>query len=400
MIISAAIVAFSSLVASKVFSKTDSRLFSISNLMLLAVAGINGLVFARDIFTMYVFIEVIAVSSYIMIAVDKSKAALEGGFKYMIISSIATSMMLFACALIFLAAGSVSFEKVAFAVSNYGGNPIIIAGVLLFVCGLLIKGGLMPFHGWLPGAYGEAPAGVSVFLGGIVTKTTGIYALIRFLYSAVGFSPNVKELLLIIGAISVVAGALIAITQKNFKRVLAYSSISQVGYIVLALGSGTALGVAAALFHIFNHAIFKSLLFVNSASVEKETGTLDIDSFGGLGYKMPITSGTTAIAFLSASGIPPTSGFWSKLLIIIALWSAGFKGYAALAVIASLFTMGYFLNLQKKVFFGELSAKVENVKEAPLALLFPALILCAITIGAGLFFPHFLKALIFPAVGI
>ncbi|AKL97412.1 complex I subunit 5 family protein [Endomicrobium proavitum] len=400
MIVSASVVAFVSLMTSKVFSTSDGKLFSLSNLMLLCIAGINGLVFAKDAFTMYVFIEVIAVASYIMISLDKKVGALEGGFKYLIISSIATVMMLFSVALFFLAAGGTGFAEISAAVKDYGSNGIVLIAIILFMCGLLIKGGLVPFHSWLSGAYSQAPAGVSVFLGGIITKTTGVFTLIRFLDSVTGFNGEIKTVLLITGALSVVGGALIAIVQKDFKRVLAYSSISQVGYIVLALGAGTALGVAAALFHIFNHAIFKSLLFVNSASVEKQTGRLDVDSFGGLGYKMPITSTTTAIAFLSASGIPPFSGFWSKLLIVLALWSAGYQGFAVLAVLASLLTMAYFVTLQKKVFFGELSPSLENVSEAPKSLTVPAIILGGITIAVGLLFPLVLKYFILPAAGL
>ncbi|MCL1971681.1 MAG: NADH-quinone oxidoreductase subunit L [Endomicrobia bacterium] len=400
MLISAAIVAFTALMTSKSFVKHDSRLFSLSNLMLLAVAGINGIVFARDIFTVYVFIEVIAAASYIMIVLDKTESSLEGGFKYFIISSIATVMMLFSVALFFLVAGGTGFEEISAAVHNFGGNTIILLAIMLFVSGLLIKGGLIPFHAWLPGAYSSAPAGVSIFLGGIVTKTTGTFALIRFFYSVVGFNDNIKMVLLIVGSVSVVAGAVAAITQKDFKKVLAYSSISQVGYIVMAIGAGTAFGIAAAVFHIFNHAIFKSLLFLNAAAVEKQTGRLDVDSFGGLGAKMPVTSATTAIAFLSAAGFPPLSGFWSKLFIIIALWSANYKGFALVAILAGILTMAYFLNLQKKVFFGEVSPNVENVKEAPLSFTVPAVVLCAITILAGIGFYYIIKTLIFPAVGI
>ena len=400
MIISAAIVAFMSLVISKSFVKYDGRLFSLANLILLAAAGINGIVFARDIFTIYVFVEVIAAASYIMIALDKTESSLESGFKYLMISSIATVMMLFSVALFFLAAGGTGFEEVSAAVKNFGGNTVVLLAVMLFISGLLIKGGLIPFHAWLPGAYADAPAGVSVFLGGIITKTAGVYTLIRFLYSVTGFNENIKMVLLIAGSLSIVIGAIAAITQKDFKKVLAYSSISQVGYVVLALGAGTAFGIAAAVFHIFNHAIFKSLLFVNAAAVEKQTGRLDVDSFGGLGAKMPVTSATTAIAFLSAAGIPPLSGFWSKLFIIIALWSADCKGFAFVAILASILTMAYFLNLQKKMFFGETSAKVENVREASLPFTIPAIVLCAITILAGIGFFYVVKSLVFPAVGL
>lgn len=400
MILSASIAAFVSLMTSKAFIKYDSRLFSLSNLMLLAAAGINGIVFARDIFTVYVFVEVIAAASYIMIALDKTENSLEGGFKYLMVSSVATVMMLFAVALFFLIAGGTGFEDISVAAKNFGGNTVFLLAIMLFMSGLLIKGGLVPFHAWLPGAYGAAPAGVSVFLGGIVTKTTGVFTLIRFFYSITGFNENIKTVLLITGSLSIVIGALAAITQKDFKKMLAYSSISQMGYMVLALGSGTALGVAAAVFHIFNHAVFKSLLFVNAAAVEKQTGRLDVDSFSGLGYRMPVTSAATAIAFLSTAGIPPLSGFWSKLFIILALWSAGLVGYAFLAIAASVLTMAYFLNLEKKVFFGEMSANVENVKEAPLSFTVPQIILCAITVVSGLGFFYVVKFLIFPSAGI
>ncbi|MCL2390552.1 MAG: hypothetical protein FWC88_03915, partial [Endomicrobia bacterium] len=158
MIISAAIVGFVSLITSKVFSKYDSRLFSLSNLMLLAAAGINGLVFAKDIFTMYVFIEVIAAASYILISMDKKEGALEGGFKYLIISSIATVMMLFSIALFFLVAGSTGLTEISAVLNDFSGNTIVLAAIMLFITALLIKGGLIPFHAWLSGAYAEAPA--------------------------------------------------------------------------------------------------------------------------------------------------------------------------------------------------------------------------------------------------
>ncbi|MDR1195939.1 MAG: hypothetical protein LBL00_05630 [Endomicrobium sp.] len=400
IIISTAIVAIAALMTSKPFIKYDSRLFSLSNLMLLATAGINGIVFAKDVFTIYVFVEVIAAASYIMIVLDKTESSLEGGFKYLILSSIATVMMLFSVSLFFLVAGGTGFREISDAVRNFGGNTVVMLAITLFMSGLLIKGGLIPFHAWLPGAYGSAPAGVSVFLGGIITKATGVFTLIRFFYSVTGFNDNVKMVLLITGSLSIVIGAIAAITQKDFKKVLAYSSISQVGYIVLALGAGTSLAIAAAVFHIFNHAVFKSLLFVNAAAVEKQTGRRDVDSFGGLGYKMPLTSATTAIAFLSAAGIPPLSGFWSKLFIIIALWSAGCRGFALLAILASILTMAYFLNLQKKVFFGEMSPNLEGVKEAPLSFTIPQIFLCAITALAGVGFFYVIKVLIFPSAGI
>jgi multicomponent Na+:H+ antiporter subunit D len=261
----------------------------------------------------------------------------------------------------------------------------------LFVVGLSIKAGLVPFHGWLPDAYSSAPAAVSVLLAGIVTKTTGVYTLIR-LAQVFGLPNPVKHSLLALGAISIVAGAIAALTQKDFKRMLAYSSISQVGYIVLGMGAADAgpvgqLAIAGSVLHLFNHAIFKTLLFVNSAAVEVQCGTRDMDQLGGISVKMPVTGTTSVLAMLSTAGIPPLSGFWSKLFIILAVWKAGHQGFAALGIVASVITLGYFLSMQRRVFFGKLSESCKDLKEASLWGLVPALMLAAITVALGVAVP-------------
>jgi multicomponent Na+:H+ antiporter subunit D len=211
-----------------------------------------------------------------------------------------------------------------------------------------------------------------------------------------GGGDPVKNILMFVGALSIVVGALASLGQNDIKRMLAFSSVSQMGYIVLSIGIGTPLGLAAAVFHILNHAIFKSQLFANAAAVEKQTGTRDMDKLGGLASKMPVTGGTSIVAMLSISGIPPLSGFWSKLLIIIALWQSAHYTYAFIAVVASVITLAYFLSFQRRVFFGKLAQGLENVKEAKFGLILPALILALLTILIGIFFPLVLNKLILP----
>jgi multicomponent Na+:H+ antiporter subunit D len=257
----------------------------------------------------------------------------------------------------------------------------------LFVCGLFIKGGLVPFHGWVLGAYSAAPAATSVLLAGIATKISGIYTLIRLIVSVFGFDPGINQILLIVGAVSAVVGALAALGQTDFKRLLAYSSISQMGYILLGLGCGSELGLLGAVFHFFNHAMFKSQLFVNSAALQEQVGTTDMNKMGGLGSRMPWTSTTSILAALSTAGVPPLSGFWSKLIIIIALWQAGMMGYSMLAVAVSVLTLAYMLMMQQKVFFGRLNESLQTVREARASLVAPAVILAAITIGVGVAVP-------------
>lgn len=381
------IVALTVILAGRETIKDENQRFNFTNLMLIILAGMNGVVTAVDVFSLYVFMEITAVASFVLIALQKDRDALEASFKYIIFSAVASVMMLSAIALLLMISGDTGFLGVGYSLRNLPANSLTVLAMGIFVCGLFIKGGTMPFHGWLPDAYSAAPASVSILLAGIVTKTLGIYTLIRIVSFVFGTSNAVNSVLLCIGAISIVAGALAALGQKDFKRMLAYSSISQVGYIVIGLGCGTPLGIFGAIFHLFNHAIFKSLLFVNSAAVESRTGTRNMDRLGGLAERMPCTGTTSVIGLLSAAGIPPLSGFWSKIIIVVALWQAGFHTYSVIAVMAGAITLAYFLSMQRRVFFGKIKEELKGIKETGLNLLLPALFLAVITVGVGIFFP-------------
>jgi len=381
------IVVFISLLAARAMIPDVRQRVNFKNLLLVSLIGMNATVLVKDIFSLYVFIEITAVSSYIMIAMNKNETALEGAFKYLILSAIATIMMLASVSLILLLTGNTSFAAVSTGLGVAGQSFFVRIAIGLFLCGLFIKSGLVPFHAWLPDAYSAAPAPASILLAGIVTKVSGVYVLIRLVTSVFGLDPSMQGLLMFIGAISILVGAIAALTQTDFKRMLAYSSISQVGYIILGLGCGTPLAIFGAVFHLFNHAMFKSLLFVNAASVEKELGTTDMDKMGGLAQKMPVAGISSVVGLLSTAGIPPLSGFWSKFIIILALWQSGRFGYATIAVLASLLTLAYFLSMQRKVFFGKLRGGFENVRESSIGLIISQLILVAITVGLGIFFP-------------
>ncbi|MCX6111816.1 MAG: proton-conducting transporter membrane subunit [Proteobacteria bacterium] len=395
LLLSIGIVAFCSILVGNGTICCPKKKFNFYNLILLSIIGMNGIVMVRDLFSMYVFLEITAVSAFILIAYQEDKFSMEGSFKYLVLSAVATVMMLSSIAILLMYAGNTSFVMVRDAVQGMN-SPLVLTAIALFVVGLLIKGGLVPFHGWLPDAYTSAPASVSAFIAGIVTKTTGIYTMIRIVSEVFGFSETIKMILMIVGLISIFVGALAALGQNDFKRMLAYSSISQVGYIILSLGTGTALGVAGAVFHLFNHSIFKTQLFINSAAVEKQTGTRDMDSMSGLSNVMPVTGWTSVVAFLSTAGIPPLSGFWSKLIIVIALWKAGYYWFAGLAIIGSLITLAYFLYMQRRVFFGKINVNFKDIKEAGASIIIPAIILAAITLGVGIFFPYFINTIIVP----
>ena len=388
LLLSVGLVGLTALSAGRALIKKADQQLNFISLLLISLTGINGIALTTDLFSLYVFIEVVALASFILIALFKERDAFEGVFKYLVMSIVASVLMLSAISFFLLAANGTSLSAIKLAV-NTPGSFVPQAALGLFVCGLLIKGGLIPFHGWLPDAYMTAPAPVSVFLAGIVTKASGIFTLIKLL-GAVGLNPQLSQVLLVVGALSTVAGALAALGQKDMKRMLAYSSISQMGYIIMSLAAGTALGLAGALFHFFNHAVFKTQLFVNAAAVEEQTGTRDMDKLGGLAQRMPVTGTTSVVAALSTAGLPPLAGFWSKLLIILALWGTAHYFYAVVALLSSVLTLAYFLSMQRRVFFGQLAAGLENVREGALGLVLPAILLTSITIGVGLVFPFIL----------
>ncbi|MEI8217862.1 MAG: proton-conducting transporter membrane subunit, partial [Elusimicrobiota bacterium] len=210
MYLAIAIAAGSALVICWYTLEDGNKRFDVINLILLAIAGMNGVVSVTDLFTLYVFIEVVSIASFILIALHKDGDALEGSMKYILMSAIATLMMLSAIALFMMTTGSTAFGEIAHALRTQPDSLLRGTAVGLFLGGVFIKSGSVPFHGWLPDAYASAPAGVSVLLAGIVTKTTGIYTLIRLVTAVFGFSAHLQTLLLAIGALSIVVGALAA----------------------------------------------------------------------------------------------------------------------------------------------------------------------------------------------
>jgi proton-translocating NADH-quinone oxidoreductase chain N len=395
LLLAIGLVALGSLAIGNASLKLVDERVLFSNVVLLAMLGMNGTVLVTDLFSLWVFIEMVGVCSFVLIGFHKDADGLEGSLKYLILSAVASILMLVAIALVFMHTGDVGFEAVHKAIGTKGA-PWSLLPFGLFLGGLMIKGGLVPFHGWLPDAYTAAPASVSVLLAGVVTKTSGIYTLIRLVTSVFGFSETLRTTLLVVGALSILIGAFAAIGQKDMKRMLAWSSISQVGYIVLALGGGTQLAIAGATFHLFNHSIFKAQLFMNAAAVEEQTGTRDMDKLGGISSKMPLTSWSSVVAFLSTAGVPPLAGFWSKLVIVIALWTAGYHFFAVIAVVASLITLAYFLSMQRRVFFGQVREGLENLREAHAGYTVPAVAFAVITVCVGVFFFYLLNTFILP----
>ncbi|NLL18452.1 MAG: NADH-quinone oxidoreductase subunit L [Clostridia bacterium] len=368
----------------------DKKRAGYVNLLMMLMLGMNGMVMVTDLFSLYVFLEIVGIASFVLIAMFKSDTGLEGAFKYLVMSILASIMILTGLSFIFMQTGSLQYAHVVGMNLLEGQSSpqlmLIYAAMTLMIAGFGIKTGAVPFHSWLPDAHQSANTAVSVLLSGIVIKVAGIYGFIVLtgLFSKL---PAVNMALAIMGTVSIIIGALFALRQNHFKRIVAYSSVSQMGYILLGLSAGSILGLLGAVVHVFNHATFKSTLFTNAAAVHEQTGTYDIDEMGGLEKKMPVTGFSSLAAFMSTAGIPPFAGFWSKLLIIMALWDSGFQLFAAIALFASIFTAVYFLRLQKKVFFGKLLSKFAGLTEIGGSIKFAQIMLTVVTIATGLFFP-------------
>jgi multicomponent Na+:H+ antiporter subunit D len=366
-------------------------------LLLVMVAGMNGMVLSNDLFNVYIFLEVAAIASYALVAYGLEAEELEASFKYLMLSVVASAAILLAITVLYGMTGGLSFTAVAEGLRTLEAKGVVGVCAGLFLMGFGLKAALIPFHAWLPDAHPSAPAPISAILSGLLIKVSGVYAITRIFFHIFGMTPTLSQVLMWLGAVSVVLAAFLALGQKDMKRMLAYSSISQVGYIVLGIGLGTPLGLAGGLFHLFNHALAKSVLFFTSGSVQYATGTRNLDEMGGLAKKMPWTAGASLIGSLSIAGVPPLGGFWSKLIIIMALIQSREWSLAVIAVLASVLTLWYYLILQRKAFFGKLAERWTNVKEAPFWMTATTVALALLVLGVGILFAAVLSSWIQPA---
>lgn len=334
-------------------------------LLCLMIAGMNGVVLTGDLFNLYVFLEIAVIASYALVAFGIEKNELEASFKYQVLGGVASMLILFGIGMIYWQSKTLNIADVASLIQKSGNNPAIQFTQILLIAGFGLKGAMIPFHAWLPDAHSSAPSPISAMLSGVLIKAIGIYAILRLFFNMFMLEYHLALVITIIGTLSMVVGVLLAIGQWDLKRLLAYHSISQMGYVIIGVGMGmlilinggnesvAALAIAGGLFHLINHAVFKGLLFLNAGAIEYFIGTRNLKKMGGLAKKMPLTSSTSLSASMAISGIPPFNGFFSKLLIIIAAIQGQFYLLAALAVFVSIITLGSFLKFQRYAFFNK-----------------------------------------------
>jgi multicomponent Na+:H+ antiporter subunit D len=391
LLVALIIISVGSLVAiySVVGMERDKGLDKYYILLLLVIVGCMGVALTGDIFNLYVFFEIMSISSYALVAFRRNWDSVEAGIKYMIIGSLGTAFILLSVALMYGLVGSLNIAdltgKMAI-IREIQPLPMIVPLMLtLFIAGFGIKIAMVPMHAWLPDAYQAAPSAIGALLSG-ATTTVGLYAMLRISYALFG-AVAIGTMFIILGLITMVVGGLMALVQRDLKRLLAYSCISQMGYVLLGVGFATAAGIQGGLFHLLNNAIYKVLLFMCAGAIIYRVGTSNMDKLGGLGKNMPITATLFAIGALAISGMPPLNGFASKWTIYVAGIEAGQAiTYAstAIAVIMSALTLAYFLKAINLMFLGQRPAHLREVKEAPTLMLFPMLMLAVLCVVFGI----------------
>ncbi|MBN1788234.1 MAG: hypothetical protein JW806_07545 [Sedimentisphaerales bacterium] len=345
------------------------------SLFLLMVTGMNGVVLSGDIFNLFVFLEIASIASYALVGFGCEHEELEAAFKYMTLGTVASMFVLFGVGVVYGNTGSLNMAVISRYVAENGINTGLAFALALFTTGFGLKAALVPFHAWLPDAHPSAPAPISAMLSGVLIKALGIYSLSRVIFNVLGISVQISWVLIALGVLSMVIGVFLAVGQWDFKRLLAYHSISQMGYVILGIGMAAlilsnggnpawaSLALLGGLFHLMNHAVFKSLLFLTSGSVEMSTGTRQLKELGGLAERLPVTRSTCTIASAAIAGVPPFNGFWSKLILVIAAVQAGLYGLAAVTVLVSIVTLISFLKVQRYVFLGELPENLKSTAE-------------------------------------
>lgn len=353
-------------------------------LYLLLTAGLLGIVLTGDLFNLYVFLEIASLAAYALVAAGAGPKADLAAFRYLIIGSVGALLWVFGVGYVYALTGTLNMADAALLWPAAAGSRAAAVAVSLMVAGLLIKMAVFPMHGWQPDAYASAPPRIMPFVGGVMAKVSAyvLFRVLYFVFQASGAAGSVLDVLGWIGALTVVAGSVLAVSQKDVRRMLAYSSVAQIGYILIGFSVGGRLALTGALLHIINHAVMKSCLFMAAGSVQRRFGSCRIEDFKGLSTVMPKTAAAFSIAALSMIGLPPGCGFFSKWYLLRGTIEAGAWPFVAALVLSSLLSMVYFFRLIEKAY---LDGSDEPETKEPITMLVPMMALSAAVVFLGIF---------------
>lgn len=368
----------------------------------LTLSGANGVVLSGNLILLLIFWNMLVFSLYGILLVGKKESVLAAR-KALTIIGVSDFLMMLGILIIYVLVGDVNFpvgQKLPL------GNGIYIAVYVLLLVGALAKAGAMPLHTWIPESAKVVPASTMAFIPASLDKLLGIYFLVRISYYLFDISQSmpIRITLMAIGSITIIFAVMMALVQKEAMRLLSFHAVSQVGYMVLGIGTGVPVAIAGGLFHMINHAIYKSCLFLSAGSVEYRTKTTELDKLGGLGVKMPLTMFCFIIAAFAISGVPPFNGFYSKWMIYQGvielhkqtnLWVI----FLVAAMFGSVLTLASFLKMIHSLFLGERPRELDKVCETRFGMVTPTLILALLCIIFGIFAEQIpLAHLIYPSL--
>lgn len=358
---------------------------------ILSLTGLLGITITGDVFNVFVFLEISSLSAYSMIALGQDRRALTAAYQYLIMGSVGATFIVIGIGLLYVTTGTLGMEDLAHRIpevmeSGQGTRTIAVAFTFLTV-GITLKLALFPLHLWLPNAYTYAPSAVTGFMASTATKVF-VYMLLRFFFTVFGaaFSFGQMRLNLILmplALVAIIAMSLVAIYQVNVKRLLAFSSVAQIGYMILGISFGSVLGLTAGIIHLFNHALMKGALFFAMGCVMYRVGSVRLDRMAGLGKVMPWTMAAFVAGGLSLIGVPLTVGFVSKWYLVQAALAGDHFLAAAIVMIGSLMALIYIWKVVEVAYFQQ-PAEDHGITEAPLSMLIPTWVLVIATFWFGI----------------
>ena len=354
---------------------------------LLCLTGLLGITITGDAFNLFVFLEISSLSSYVLISLGNDRRALTAAFQYLVMGTIGATFILIGIGLLYMMTGTLNMADLAQRLTAVSGTRPVLAAFAFITVGISLKLALFPLHLWLPNAYAYAPSAVTVFLAATATKVA-VYMLLRFVFTvfggafAFGATP-LGAILLPLALIAIFTTSTVAIFQDDIKRMLAYSSLAQLGYMILGVSFASVTGLTATIVHLFNHALMKGALFMVMGSVYLRLRSVDIEDFRGLGRAMPLTMGAFVVGGLSLIGIPLTVGFISKWYLVLAALERGWWWAAALVLLGSLLGVVYVWRVVEVAYFQAPPQGRAAPAEAPLSMLIPTWTLIAANLYFG-----------------
>ncbi len=357
---------------------------------LLCLAGLSGILSTGDAFNLFVFLEISSLATYTLVSLASDKRCLTAAFRYLVMGTIGATFILIGVGMMYMKTGTLNMVDLAAKIAEFDSNRTLNTGLAFILVGVSIKLALFPLHMWLPPAYTHAPSAVSAFLASTATKVA-VYVMVRFIFTIYGaefvfYAMSMETILVVLAIVAIFKCSFMATVQSNVKTVLAYSSVAQIGYMILGISLVSSVGLMAGLLHIFNHALMKGALFMAVGAVLLRTGSVDIKAFHGLGKQMPLTMAAFTIAGLSIIGVPLTVGFVSKWYLVTAALEQQHWVIASLVLMGSLLAIVYIGRILEAAYFRKPSELTEGktIKEAPMLMLIPMWILVLANVYFGI----------------